>query len=375
MIDKASKVLLMNQAAGILLRIAPAEAKGKPIQEIFRLVKGNEEISSPDSPLRKALEEVSTVVIGLEDDLFCKNRSGKLFPITASVTGLLHYGNIGGVIIFNDVTQLKEIDQMKTEFVSVASHQLRTPLTAIKLFVEMLWNEEVGKLNQKQKEYIDNVQQSTERMISLVNDLLNVSRVEAGRVKIEATPVQLENLIQGVLDEVAPLAKGRSCSIEFLKPSVSLPTILLDATLIRQTVHNLVTNAIKYSTGEHCLVQVSAGRISGREIAKMKGVSYQSAREVKPREEYALIQVTDHGLGIPKAVQARIFEKFFRADNAVRAQAEGSGLGLYVNKLILEKVGGLIWFVSEERKGTTFSVTIPLKGIKSIKGEVGLAEM
>ncbi|OHA70769.1 MAG: hypothetical protein A3E07_00520 [Candidatus Wildermuthbacteria bacterium RIFCSPHIGHO2_12_FULL_45_9] len=154
LIDKASKVLLMNQAAGILLRIAPAEAKGKPIQEIFRLVKGNEEISSPDSPLRKALEEVSTVVIGLEDDLFCKNRSGKLFPITASVTGLLHYGNIGGVIIFNDVTQLKEIDQMKTEFVSVASHQLRTPLTAIKLFVEMLWNEEVGKLNQKQKEYI-----------------------------------------------------------------------------------------------------------------------------------------------------------------------------------------------------------------------------
>ena len=164
-VDKQLKITLMNQVAGVLLRVAPADGMGKDVHEVFTFFQGSKQIPSKDSPISRAVREMSTIKVRLEYDLFCKNKAGQLFPIEISVTSPSNYGKIGGVIIFNNVTREKEIDRMKTEFVSIASHQLRTPLTAIKLFIEMLINEEAGKLNAKQKDYMNNVQESTERMI------------------------------------------------------------------------------------------------------------------------------------------------------------------------------------------------------------------
>lgn len=259
---------------------------------------------------------------------------------------------IGGAIILHDITHLKEIDKMKTEFVSVASHQLRTPLTAIKLFIEMLSDEDAGKLNAKQKEYMSDVRKSTERMITLVNDLLNVSRLETGRLKIEPQPTQLEDFIQSVIDEGKYLAKEIKCQIVFKKPAAKLPKIPVDQTLMTQVIRNLIANAARYSPDSRCKIVI----------------------ELKHKQSEILISVKDNGIGIPKDKQSRIFEKFFRADNAQKTVADGSGLGLYVAKMIVEESGGKIWFESPGvGKGATFYVSLPIKGMSKKEGERGLA--
>ena len=257
---------------------------------------------------------------------------------------------VGGAIILHDITHIKEIERMKTEFVSVASHQLRTPLTAIMLFSEMFANEEVGKLNSNQKDYIENIQQSTKRMIRLVNDLLNVSRIETGRLKVEPVLTELDKFIQSIIDESMPLVKNNKGKIIFKKPATKLPKIPIDQTLIQQVVHNLITNAIRYSSVGNCSILVKLER----------------------KKDNYLISVKDNGIGIPPEAQVRIFQKFFRADNAQKKEVGGSGLGLYVVKMIVEASGGKIWFESKKGKGTTFFVSLPKKGMKNKEGEVGI---
>ncbi len=259
---------------------------------------------------------------------------------------------VGGALVLHDITKMKEIAQMKTEFVSVASHQLRTPLTAIKLFTEMLYNGEVGKLSKAQKEYLDNVYQSVERMVRLVNDLLNISRLESGRLSVVPEPTDLPQFIQAIIDEVKPMADLKKCQIIFQKPKKKLPKIPLDPNLMRQVVHNLVVNAIKYSGEKNPKIVVSLKDYDKNNI---------------------LISVKDNGMGIPKEMQKRIFQKFFRADNAVKAVTEGTGLGLYVSKMITESSGGKIWFESQENKGSEFFVILPKKGMKRKKGDKTLA--
>ncbi len=256
---------------------------------------------------------------------------------------------VGGSIIMHDITYIKEIDKMKTEFVSVASHQLRTPLTAIKLFTEMLIGQDVGKLNKEQKEYLDNVYNSTERMVRLVNDLLNVTRIESGRLRVSPQDVDFSEFIRDVITEAKPTAKMKNTIIKFKK--ANLPKIPLDQNLFRQVIQNMISNAIRYSLDDKGLVLI----------------------ETKRDKEDFIISVRDNGIGIPKDMQKRIFQKFFRADNAIKAVTEGTGLGLYVSRMIVENSGGKIWFESLENKGTTFYVKMPLSGMKAIEGERGLA--
>ena len=259
---------------------------------------------------------------------------------------------VGGAIILHDITHLKEIDRMKTEFVSVASHQLRTPLTAIKLFTDMLARGEVGKLNKEQKEYLDNVSQSTERMVRLVNDLLNVTRIESGRLKVETQKIDIKKFLKSIISEAKPLAQSRGEVITFNDNNIQLSHIPLDQNLMRQVIHNLIINSIRYSL-------------------KNKGKIIVSL-EKKDNENF-IIKVADNGIGIPEANQARMFEKFYRADNAIKAITEGTGLGLYVAKMIVEQSGGKIWFTSKKDKGATFYVQLPIVGMKNQEGEKGLA--
>lgn len=234
----------------------------------------------------------------------------------------------------------EQIDKMKTEFISVASHQLRTPLTAIKLFIEMLANEEVGELNEKQKIYIIDVQQSTERMIKLVNDLLNVARLETGRLKIEPSLTQFEDFIQNIIEANNVLAKANSCKITFKKPKKKLKKIPLDPKLMHQVIHNIIINAIEYSPSKSTVLV---------NLERKKG-------NIK-------ICISNQGPAIPKDEQARIFEKFYRGPSVQKIKTEGSGLGLYISKMIVEALGGKIWFKSpiKGKKGVKFCVTIPIK--------------
>ncbi len=259
---------------------------------------------------------------------------------------------VGGAIIFHDITFLKEIDRMKTEFVAVASHQLRTPLTAIKLFTDMMLRGETGKINKEQKEYLENVNESTERMVRLVNDLLNVTRIESGRLRVEPQEIEIKNLLKNIIAEAKPLALNRQQKIIFKDNSVSIPKVSLDQNLVRQVFHNLIINAIRYSPKRTGKISVVLS---------------------KDDKKTFTVAVHDNGIGIPKEAQKRIFEKFYRADNAIKSITEGTGLGLYVSKMIIESSGGKIWFESAKGKGTSFYVRMPIKGMEKKAGDRGLS--
>lgn len=205
-------------------------------------------------------------------------------------------------------------------------------------------------------------------MIALVNDLLNVSRLETGRLKIEPKPTQIEDFIQSIIDEAVPMANSHKCKIIFQKPKKKLPKIPVDPTLMRQVIHNLITNAIRYSPKKE-----------GRVIITLKQVTIDNLQLTKKEKVkgQVLISVADSGVGIPEEAQSRIFEKFFRADNAIKAEAEGSGLGLYVAKMIMEASGGKIWFESPpkgNKTGAIFYASLPIKGMGKKEGEKSLAE-
>jgi len=247
------------------------------------------------------------------------------------------------------VTREREIDKIKTEFISLASHQLRTPLTSIRWFTEMLLSTDVGKINKQQREFLESSYQSTIRMNDLVNALLNISRIESARLAVTPEPTDPVLLSKEILNNLKPLAAEKKHQITFTKPK-GLPLVKTDPKLLKEILSNLLSNSIKYTPEK--------GKINLTISVKGPNV---------------LFQVKDNGLGIPKVQQNRVFNKFFRGENIVKIDTKGTGLGLYIVKKLVETLQGKVWFESEENKGTTFSFTIPHAGIKKQKGEKTLA--
>ena len=275
----------------------------------------------------------------------------------------------GMLVVIEDISELVAIEETSKrqmiEFVAVASHQLRTPLTAISLFVERLLREKVGKIKTAQREHLEIIYQSTRRMILLVNELLSVARLEAGTLLVEPTAEQVEDLIQETIDEMKPLARQRKCTLVLRSPKTKLPKIAVDRTLLHQVVNNLITNAVRYSPSKRCNVIVTINAPALRTSPNKKGGKARVSN--MQEQDYLRISIADKGFGIPEEAKSRIFEKFFRADNARKAETEGTGLGLYIAKLATEAWGGKIWFDSHKGQGSTFFITIPMTKKKTKK--------
>jgi len=231
----------------------------------------------------------------------------------------------------------EEVDKMKSEFVSVASHQLRTPLTGIKWFVDLMLRGKAGEVTADQKDFLTQIHDSNERMIGLVEDLLNVSRIEAGGTKfvIKKVPTDIIPILDSLATDLVGLAEKHEVKIIHDTNFPKTLSLNVDPEKIRQVFGNLLSNSVKYSH-EGGIVTIG----------------------VTTDDKTSTFSIKDTGLGIPANQQNRVFEKFFRADNVQTKDTDGTGLGLYVVKAIVEGHGGTLRFESKENMGTTFYVSL-----------------
>lgn len=233
-------------------------------------------------------------------------------------------------------TQLQRLDEVKDEFISMASHQLRTPLTSIKGYLSMLIEGDLGELTKEQKHVLSEAFVSSERMVRLIGDFLNVSRLQTGKFVIDKRPVDLAQLVQRELDALQSNAAARNMKFSYKKPK-NIPILELDENKIEQVVMNFSDNAIYY--------------------AEENGTIVVTVRKV---DNFVEFTVKDNGIGVPKEDQKHLFTKFYRASNARKARPDGTGVGLFLAKKVIDDHDGSIIFSSEEGKGSTFGFRLPL---------------
>jgi PAS domain S-box-containing protein len=263
-------------------------------------------------------------------------KGGTLLPISLTVSPIVFRNKpIGAIEVFRDLTYEIENDKLKSDFISIASHQLRTPLSAINMYSMMLRDGLAGDLSEEQGAYIRTILTSVERMNSLIDTLLNITRIEAGGIKLKLQPVRLDSLAREMFTEFIPAANAKNLTLTSDVP-VNLEPIKTDNLLLKEICANLLSNAIKYTP----------------EGGKVHFTLVETATEVR-------WTVADTGYGIPAGEQKNVFLKFFRAENIARKDVSGTGLGLYLIKNIAEALGGELWFESTENVGSTFSFTLP----------------
>ncbi|MBP9716720.1 MAG: hypothetical protein KBD51_02135 [Candidatus Levybacteria bacterium] len=290
--------------------------------------------------LAEAEELNANVIVGIPYDLIFQDANKALvlslvFLLITSGLVILISWKIGNLFLVKEVEVLRNLDIQKTEFVSTASHQLRTPLSGMKMFLELMLDESFGKLNKKQTEIVKNINESNERMIGLVNALLDVSKIELGKLNMNPQIIDLDEILTHVIEDLKP--KINSKKIKLTYSNTFKGKVYLDPKFISQAFLNLIDNAVKYSPVD--------GKLNVN---------------ITNKEVFVIIKVIDFGYGISVNEKKRVFQKFYRGNNIESRDIEGNGLGLYITKSIVKECGGFISFTSQKNKGTTFKISLPI---------------
>jgi len=328
LIDTHDTILLINPRANELLEIGDINVLGQKLTKEF---------TQEDRNLRNLRDIVKT---NLEDRETREIEIRTSRPIALKVTKVPVRNEqgrgFGHVYLLHDTSKEREIELMKSNFVSVASHQIRTPLTGISWTIDTLSKEEAGTLNEQQKTLLDKVSTTTSHFAELINDLLDVSQIDEGRMDFTFEVTPLLPVVEKTFHDLIPFANARS--IDFiLNVDGDIPKVRLDERKFGMAAQNIMDNALKYSN-KSSGVTVTIRAVSGA----------------------VRLEVTDKGIGIPNEQKPFIFNKFFRAANAVRSVPNSSGLGLYITKQIIEEHGGKVYFESTEGEGSTFTIELPL---------------
>ncbi|QQR77201.1 MAG: PAS domain-containing protein [Candidatus Moraniibacteriota bacterium] len=341
-VDLGGNILFLNEAAGSILGIPEYDVKSQSVlgnrcQDFFSLATEKR----PNVPI-DFLEQIITKKSSLEDTRGLLVRKGlETLPISYSINPIHSDDNrlLGCMIVFKDMTEERAMDNAKDRFLSVAAHQLRTPLSGMRWNMEMLLGGDVGEISPEATETVKKIHANTLRMIGLINDLLNVALLDAGQDPESSEAVGVVETISTVLGELQSLAEKSGVHIDFAPSKKSNSwKVLSFPRRLHEVCENLIHNAVKYSpSGSTVTIHLDT-----------------------TTEDKIVFSVSDTGIGIPKSEREKIFGKFFRASNALRWKTEGSGLGLAVVKNFVEEMGGRVSFESKEGKGTTFLVELPL---------------
>jgi PAS domain S-box-containing protein len=246
-------------------------------------------------------------------------------------------GRPAGILgVTRDATERRQVEQMKTDFVTLTTHQLRTPLTGIKWLLELAVAD--ASISAATQLHIRDAAAAADRLIEIVNNLLDSANLETGTLSVAAESTHLGELTRSVLEELDPAIHDKRCLV-WVSGAETIEPVMGDPKLLRQAVLNLVSNAVKYTP--------PSGRLAIR---------------MWQQPEATVWEIEDNGIGVPREGQSRLFQKFYRADNAYAMAPEGTGLGLYLVRLIIERFGGRAWYRSEEGEGSTFGFTLPREG-------------
>lgn len=345
-VDMQGRITVFNAIAQAISGVSESDAIGKYYGDVLRF-EYEKTGKINDTFIKKALDGH---MASMSNHTVIVRGDGVRVPVADSAAPIRDAADtmMGAIVVFRDVSKEYELDKAKTEFVSLASHQLRTPLSAINWYGEMLLGGDAGKLTKDQHEYIKEIFEGSQRMVELVNSLLDVSRLEVGKLPNQPAPTSLQQLVENMEKELKVSVKEKA--LRLTADLKNIPAVIADPKQLRIIVQNLMSNAVKY-TDTKGNVHVTLRKATEKDIkaAKLKAGNYW------------YFSVADDGYGIPVSEQPKIFGKLFRADNVRKLDVEGTGLGLYIIKEIVDKMEGRVWFESVEGKGTTFYVVAPME--------------
>lgn len=331
-LDGSGRIRRINAAALEILGYKKSEVLGRWFPDVIVAINSKGE---PIAPLERPVTRAFITGKAVNEKTWYKTPNRRI-PVHVTVSPIMQRQRpIGAIEVFRDITVEHDIDRMKSDFISIASHQLRTPLSAIHTYVHMLSDEFSGKLNLLQKRYVKHITTSAQRMNEIIDTLMSISRIESGVMKAEPVVTDVSELVTRLHSELKSLAKGKKQKFSLSCDPKSI-IVSIDPVFFTEICSNLLSNAIHYTP--------PGGKIS---------VSLQH------KNETLFFNVSDTGLGIPKELQKSIFTKFFRAPNAREIETSGSGLGLYLARELAYALGGRVWFSSQEGKGTTFYLSVP----------------
>ena len=333
--NKAGKVVGFNPAAADLTGFTTDEVITKSFIDVVRTVSPEGVNLSTLSPIKRVLGEGEVVT---KRQQLIQSKGGQTIWTEISYSPIFNdSGTVtSGIAVISNVQREREVEAAKSDFISIVSHELRTPLTAIKGFLSMLLKKDFGDLSDKQFHFLHRVYQSNQRMIGLVEDLLDMSHIESGKIRLKVAPLAMEPIITEVVTDLAAKGFERQILLKVNRKQ-KLPLVLADEGRLRQILTNLADNAIKYSLPKADVV--IDFKVQGNEL---------------------ITSVRDEGVGISAAHIERLFQRFGRIYNPMSMQAGGTGLGLYIVKNLVESHGGRIWVTSREGKGSRFSFSLPI---------------
>ena len=342
-LDANRQVILMNPAAARTLGLDASTVEGRHLREILERAESTE-----DQVLARQLYD--KLVTGME--IFSPQESSqegeprsldfrleaeqKVVVVNLSPVSLTSGELPSLVAVLRDISREAEVERLKNEFISTVSHELRTPMTSIKGYTDLLVNERVGSLSEQQRHFAQIIKNNADRLTALVNDILDISRIETGRLKLQIEPLDLSQLINNVIDSIQGQMVEKSLEVTLDLPP-TLPSASGDESRVIQILENLISNAWKY-TPEGGQVTIRAQVVNN----------------------FVQVDVTDTGIGIEQKDLSHIFDRFYRTEQAEVQAVDGSGLGLSIVKMFVELLGGKIWVESEINRGSTFSFSLPL---------------
>lgn len=338
-VDRNLQLKVWNPAAAKMTGWDEATARDLKYTAVLNLKDGkDQDLAQRDDPFLQSWHHKTTIT---RNDLSIMSRSGRKLALSLTVSPIYDdQQNItGGIGLFRDITQEKEVERQRSEFISTASHEMRTPVAAIEGYLALALNPKVATVDQRAQDYLKKAHSNTQHLGKLFGDLLSVTKLEEGRLQNRPEIIELGQLVREVIEAMQFLARKKGLSVRLGagegKSIQPLYYVKADPERLREVLNNLIENAIKFTSEGDVAVSITADR------------------------ELVTISVSDTGIGIAPEDLPHLFQKFYRVDNSATRTIGGTGLGLYLCRAIIELYQGRIWAESQAGKGTTFKFTLP----------------